>query len=187
MEEEFAALGLDFARRGTALSDSIRAIRQCFAEEFVRLDAPFGSDSYAPIGLRPRPHQVGGPPIFVAGSSEAAIKRAALLGDGWLPQGPATQTMVDRVVELRAELRPESPLTIGHIAGLVHLSDGAPTYDVPRHVAVGSAEQVAERIRAQTPTGVHLMQILVWAQSCEEFCDQVRRIGSELGPLLQPS
>lgn len=185
VEEEFAALGLDFAHRGTSLSHSIRALRQCFEAEFVQLEAPFGSEDLSPIGLSPRPNQVGGPPVFVAGSSDAAIKRAARFGDGWLPQGPATQAMVDRVVELRAEVRPDSPLTIGHIAGLVHLTDHLSSYEVPPYVLVGSSDQVAERIRSQMPRGVHVMQVLVWARSCDEFCDQVRRIGTELAPLLQ--
>jgi len=35
--------------------------------------------------MAPKPVQPGGPPIVVAGRSEAAMKRAARLGDGWQP------------------------------------------------------------------------------------------------------
>jgi alkanesulfonate monooxygenase SsuD/methylene tetrahydromethanopterin reductase-like flavin-dependent oxidoreductase (luciferase family) len=35
--------------------------------------------------LLPHPVQVGGPPIWIAGRSDAAMKRAGTLGDGWYP------------------------------------------------------------------------------------------------------
>ena len=37
------------------------------------------------VRIHPAPAQPGGPPIVVAGRSEAAMRRAATLGDGWLP------------------------------------------------------------------------------------------------------
>ena len=40
------------------------------------------------VRVGPPPTRPGGPPIWVGGSSPAAVRRAAQLGDGWLPQGP---------------------------------------------------------------------------------------------------
>jgi alkanesulfonate monooxygenase SsuD/methylene tetrahydromethanopterin reductase-like flavin-dependent oxidoreductase (luciferase family) len=37
------------------------------------------------VRIHPAPVQPGGPPIIVAGRQEAAMRRAALLGDGWFP------------------------------------------------------------------------------------------------------
>jgi alkanesulfonate monooxygenase SsuD/methylene tetrahydromethanopterin reductase-like flavin-dependent oxidoreductase (luciferase family) len=37
------------------------------------------------VRVHPAPVQAGGPPIVVAGRKEAAMRRAALLGDGWMP------------------------------------------------------------------------------------------------------
>jgi alkanesulfonate monooxygenase SsuD/methylene tetrahydromethanopterin reductase-like flavin-dependent oxidoreductase (luciferase family) len=37
------------------------------------------------VHLDPPPAQTGGPPIVVAGRRDAAIRRAARLGDGWMP------------------------------------------------------------------------------------------------------
>jgi hypothetical protein len=48
---------------------------------------PFeGEEIVVPEGLvfEPRPAQAGGPPILVGGMSRAALRRAALRGDGWL-------------------------------------------------------------------------------------------------------
>jgi hypothetical protein len=40
-------------------------------------------------------------PIWVGGHSEAAIRRAALLGDGWMPQLPPNDQMREQVAQLR--------------------------------------------------------------------------------------
>ena len=37
------------------------------------------------VKIHPAPMQAGGPPIVVAGRKEPAMRRAALLGDGWFP------------------------------------------------------------------------------------------------------
>jgi alkanesulfonate monooxygenase SsuD/methylene tetrahydromethanopterin reductase-like flavin-dependent oxidoreductase (luciferase family) len=37
------------------------------------------------VRIHPAPHQPGGPPIIVAGRQEPAMRRAATLGDGWMP------------------------------------------------------------------------------------------------------
>ena len=37
------------------------------------------------VKIHPPPVQPGGPPIIVAGRKEAAMRRAATLGDGWFP------------------------------------------------------------------------------------------------------
>jgi len=37
------------------------------------------------VDVSPAPHQAGGPPIVVAGRKKPAMRRAARLGDGWMP------------------------------------------------------------------------------------------------------
>ena len=44
-----------------------------------------GSSRSTGISIEPPPAQPGGPPLWVGGRSEAAIRRAATLGDGWIP------------------------------------------------------------------------------------------------------
>jgi alkanesulfonate monooxygenase SsuD/methylene tetrahydromethanopterin reductase-like flavin-dependent oxidoreductase (luciferase family) len=39
---------------------------------------------FAGIALEPKPVQPGGPPIWIGGRSDAALRRAARLGDGWV-------------------------------------------------------------------------------------------------------
>src|SRR4051812_40319922 len=95
VEEEFDMLGIRFADRGKLTDAAIDEIRAAFGDEWGSGD----------MGQRPRPVQPGGPPIWIGGSSAAAIRRAATRGDGWLPQGPPKEGMpaaINRIHELRA-------------------------------------------------------------------------------------
>ena len=177
VEEEFDALGIDFAHRGTRLSQSIEALKTSFASEHPLLNAPFTAPE---LGLQPRPVQTPRPPIMVAGSTEAAMRRAAKLADGWLPQSPATEEMIEFVTAERAKHAPSDPLTIGHIGGMVHV--GTPGHEVTPHVMTGSAQSIAERLHASIPAGAHLVQIMFSARSATEFIDQVAAFGAEVIP-----
>jgi probable F420-dependent oxidoreductase len=81
LRSEFEALGADFARRGALLDEAITAMRASWA----------GTDHDGPaFGVRghlalPGPAQPGGPPIWIGGNSGAARRRAATLGQGWMP------------------------------------------------------------------------------------------------------
>jgi probable F420-dependent oxidoreductase len=81
--EELEALGHRFETRGRRTDEMIEVLRRCWTgrpqpfegEEIVVLEG---------LVFEPRPSQPGGPPILVGGMSRAALRRAALRGDGWL-------------------------------------------------------------------------------------------------------
>lgn len=172
VEAEFDHLGVDFHRRGTLTSDGIPVLAAALEDEFV--------DGF---GARPRPVQSPRPPIWVAGSSPAAIARAAALGDGWLPQGPSNQEMVDALQAGReANGRAERPMMIGHITPFLYVGDA--TFDLPDGTVTGSAEAIAEQVLAGTATGVNQLQVRFRARSCDELCDQMVAFASDVAPLL---
>ena len=81
--EEIEALGYSFRTRGQRTDEMIEVLRRCWTGR----PKPFeGREIVVPEGLvfEPRPAQLGGPPIVVGGMSRAALRRAALRGDGWL-------------------------------------------------------------------------------------------------------
>ena len=81
--EEIEALGYRFETRGRRTDEMIEVLRRCWTG---RPQAFEGKEIVVPEGLvfEPRPSQPGGPPILVGGMSRAALRRAALRGDGWL-------------------------------------------------------------------------------------------------------
>jgi probable F420-dependent oxidoreductase len=81
--EEIEALGYRFETRGRRTDEMIEVLRRCWTGR----PQPFeGKEIAVPGGLifEPRPSQPNGPPILVGGMSRAALRRAALRGDGWL-------------------------------------------------------------------------------------------------------
>ena len=83
-EADYRAVGLDFSERWKRFDESIGALRALWTgKAFEGTFYPTGD-----ILLQPRPVQPGGPPIWVASwGSEAGLRRAARLGDGWLASG----------------------------------------------------------------------------------------------------
>lgn len=81
-EGEFEAFGISLKERATRFSESIALMRQLWAGGKTTFKGRFYSVTDHGISLRP--HRPGGPPVWVAGLVEAAVKRAARIGDAWL-------------------------------------------------------------------------------------------------------
>jgi len=80
-ETEFAALGVDFHRRGVLANEALGAIRQAWTGEVVVMQG----STFKAAGNQARPVPDPTPPIWVGGASEKALERAARWADGWCP------------------------------------------------------------------------------------------------------
>ena len=81
--EEIEALGYRFETRGRRTDEMIEVLRRCWTGKLQPFE---GKEVVVQEDLifEPRPSQPNGPPILVGGMSRAALRRAALRGDGWL-------------------------------------------------------------------------------------------------------
>jgi len=80
-EKEFAAFGVDRKTRAARFAESISVIRQLWSGDPVQHAGRFFQlDDAHPSVL---PLQPGGPPIWLGGQSEPAVRRAARIGDAW--------------------------------------------------------------------------------------------------------
>ncbi|MFF4254265.1 LLM class F420-dependent oxidoreductase [Streptomyces sp. NPDC001663] len=183
VQEEFEALGVDFERRGAVLDECIDALRAALGpEEFPEHHGKLYD--FEGLGQRPRPAQEH-VPLWVGGSSPAAVRRAALKADGWLPQGDPRDRLPDQIARLkrlRAEAGIDDPPTIGAITEPLYL--GAPTWDVGRRTLTGGPEQLAESLRAYGEMGVHQIQVRFRCRSRTELTDQMAAFGAEVAPDL---
>lgn len=136
--EEFAALGVPFARRGQRTEEYLAAMRTLWAEdpasfagEFTRFDA---------IRVNPKPLRGGRLPVVVGGNSDAALRRAATLADGWYGFNVLAADVPARIAVLADECarhgRAFDDLTVA-----VALSDGTPEH-LPALGAAGVTELV---------------------------------------------
>jgi probable F420-dependent oxidoreductase len=172
VEDEFALLGVDFAGRGRLLDEALDVVRAAFDDEYPVADGPTWPVHDA--GLRPRPLQPGGPPIWVGGSSKPALRRAAVKGDGWLPQGPpemGMQAAIEFIREQRAAVHGAAvPIDIGVNTGPIDVSK--------------PPEKVASFLRKFAAVGVNQLQVSFTSASATDLCDQIERFGTEIAPLL---
>jgi alkanesulfonate monooxygenase SsuD/methylene tetrahydromethanopterin reductase-like flavin-dependent oxidoreductase (luciferase family) len=81
-EAEFEAFKVPLRERVQRLSESIEIMRRLWTEDKVVYNGKVLQINELGIGLKPL--RKGGPPIWVAGVVDAAVRRAALLGDAWL-------------------------------------------------------------------------------------------------------
>ena len=81
LHQEFAALGVPFRERGARTDEYIAVMRTLWNDEKPSFSGRFVQFDH--IQAMPRPVQVGGPPIIVGGTSDAALKRAARHAQGW--------------------------------------------------------------------------------------------------------
>lgn len=81
-EEEFTAFGIPMSERVPRFTESVGLIRRLWSEETVDHEGRFYRVAKAGLGIKPlRPEGI---PIWMAAQVDAAIKRAARLGDSWL-------------------------------------------------------------------------------------------------------
>ncbi|CAN5794421.1 LLM class F420-dependent oxidoreductase [soil metagenome] len=180
VEGEFDALGVPFAERGALLDEAIDALRAAFVEDYPTLPGPRWPA--ADLGQRPRPVQVGGPPIWVGGSSSPAIRRAAERGDGWLPQGPVEADTVARLGERRAAAGRDGPFTIGALVGPTYV--GEPDWDLSGPALTGSPDKLVHVLAKLADLGVGQVQVRLRSRSVCELVDQIGRFGTEVAPDL---
>jgi len=81
--QEMENLGYDFERRGPRMTEHLEVMRTCWTESVASYDGEFVS--FEDFELSPRPVQDPHPPIWVGGGVDAALKRAARLGEAWFP------------------------------------------------------------------------------------------------------
>jgi probable F420-dependent oxidoreductase len=170
LEPEFAALGADFASRGQVADRALQV-----------LDVALRDGSVDGMEVAPRAVQQPRPPIWVGGSAPAAVRRAARLADGWLPQGTPLDQM-PALVDLFRRERGDDTGDVGAISEWLYV--GQPSWDLGRPASTGAPEQIAAALRAWVEVGVNHLQVRFASRSADELADQVSAFGATVGPLL---
>ena len=181
LEGEFETLGIDFKRRGKLLDEAIDLVKAAFRDEFVDFDG--ATWKVHEMGLRPRPVQSPRPPVWVGGSTPGALRRAALRGDGWLPQGTPRAELpaaIDLIRKTRREAIGDRPIEIGTISEWMYV--GKPGFEVPPNTKTGSPEELAAHLRGLKDIGVQHCGVRFRARSCDELVEQIDAFGSGVAP-----
>lgn len=171
-KEEFDAEGLDYAKRGQMLTDTIAACRALWGPSPTR----FASEtvSFDKIWCEPKPVQKGGLPIFFSGTlTKRNMYRLTHLGDGWIPIMTETlDGMTEGIARLKqawAEAgRDPDALRVRGTLEPVKGTDGRP--DLKRTL------QQAQDLGVRGATEVQL-QMLAFVRKPEQTADFLSALG----------
>ena len=197
---EFAAAGLRVNQRGRRTNECLEVLRRLwsgdrvtFAGRHFRLDAM----------LNPPPVQRPHPPVWVSGRRDAAMHRAARLGDGWLPYFYDPPRYRDSVAKIRqfaaADGRnldrfqwgffpyiaiyptaAEAAQVAAAQLGGQYLYGGEFINIVRRYCLLGTPEQCAERLREYADAGA---RHIVFSIACPPQ-DRERHLEEIAGKLI---
>jgi probable F420-dependent oxidoreductase len=161
-EVEYQALSENFQNRGKRSEEQIAVLRALFTQRSVTFHGRWHHIEAA--GLNPLPVQQP-IPIWLGGASEATLKRAATMGDGWFPQQPPEKA-AEMIQRMRGYAREagRDPDSIG-IEGRMHIAQGTPD-DWSRQAA-------AWKELGATHVGVNTMR--AGLTSPQDHIDAIRR------------
>lgn len=116
--KEFDAVGVPVEERGARTNEALEVIDRLLTGTDVTFDGRF--TSLDGVALSPPPVQQPRPPIWVSGRQDAAIRRAARHGEGWLPY-MYTPEMLAESMEKVAEFTDEAGRPEGTVRGGLYI------------------------------------------------------------------
>jgi probable F420-dependent oxidoreductase len=205
---EYEVLGVNRKRRGKIADDYIRAMKTIWTTQPSTYEGEFVTFSDAEIC--PKPRQKPHPPLWIGGWTEAAMKRAAALGDGWLPAWLLPEDIGKRFDELKemAANHGRSPDAI-HLGievygcidedsktarenGLGTLALGRSTFERLMTVdqlaevsLIGSPEEIRRTVRAYADAGVSHFEIKFIYSTLERHSQMLQLFAREILPAFR--
>ncbi len=199
---EFAAVEMPHKQRGGRTSESIEVIRKLWTGEKVSHKGKYYA--FPETQMLPRPIQADGPPIWVGGRSPAALRRAAILCDGWISYVVTPEMFAESLATIEANMK-EAGREAGTY-GTSHLlffridDDFDTAWDnatdhlttrygmdfrkpARRYCALGNAQQVADTIRRFHAAGVRHFVMDPTGIAGQEH-EQLARFANEERPLI---
>ena len=189
-KEEFEALHAEpFERRGAVTDEYLHLMRACWTQEPVQWQGPVYR--MGTVSAMPKPWQKGGIPIWTGGHTDAALRRAGELSDGWHPIGlrPPAMLLPDEYRDKVAIVR-DWARKAGRDPKAVTLSFRCPLEVLPkrakpaagdRQLFRGTAAEVIGDIRTYQALGVtHFVfdpvaqNVRGWLAIMERFAGEVR-------------
>ena len=122
--EEFQMYGVPMSERVSRFNEAVEIIRRLWSEDRVTHSGRHWQFSNATIA--PRPLQVPRPPILIGAQVDAAIARAARIGDGWLSVPTLTLDQLDAQMSVFKSARSATTLPpVEHFCRLLEVGCAA--------------------------------------------------------------
>lgn len=201
---EFPACGVSTKERGVRANEGIEIIKKYW--EGGRFDYDGKMYQLEDVDMLPGPYQKGGPPLWVCGRSEAALKRAVKYGDGYQPYMYTPDQLsesVSKIYDIAGEMDKQLPgdfafTTFMYVSMHEDVEEGrnraieqlSYRFNMPfekivdKYCAYGPDEKIIEELAKYVEAGTnHLIVAMVMPP--EERIDYVERFAENILPALQ--
>jgi probable F420-dependent oxidoreductase len=98
--KEFEACGVPHNERGARVDEGIDVVRALWRDRPASFDGRF--TRFEGVSIEPGPTQKPGPPIWIGGRSDAALRRAGRRGDGWISYAVQVERYGQSLEKIRA-------------------------------------------------------------------------------------
>lgn len=148
--EEYAALGVPFARRGARLAEYLATMRQLWTCDVASFEGEFAR--FRDVRSYPKPVRNRRIPVILGGNSDTALDRVAACADGWYGFSVAASSVAGRIAVLTQAARQR-----GRPPGSLHVAVAVPDCspgDLPGLAAAGVDELVVVSAPPVSPADV---------------------------------
>ena len=201
---EFDAVGIPVRTRGRRTNEMLEVMKRLWTEEHVSHDGDFFK--FEDVTLLPQPVQKPHPPIWVSGRSDAAMRRAALQGDGWYPYLFTVRRLRrsnEAIREIAAEAGrdltgfhwglnqptsimedPEQALALAvENVGQRYVTPERSAEDIARALCIsGTPEDCVQAIHERIDAGVREINFSFLAPEADQFYQQMELFSSRVMP-----
>lgn len=161
LEEEFALLGAPFEGRGPRADDAIAALRAALS----RREPAYSGEFYDFSGFVVEPHaQQQRVPLWIGGRTQRSLRRAAAMGDGWVPFG----------------------LSSDELAAMLAATEVPDGFDVVLSAGraldpIGDADRAHRALDRPREAGATTVNIALAAESSGHYCEQLHALAELVG------
>jgi probable F420-dependent oxidoreductase len=198
--KEFEACGIPHKQRGARVNEGIEAVRALWRDTPATFKGRF--TQFEGVSIDPKPAQKPGPPIWIGGRSDAALRRAARQGDGWVSYVVRPERFAENLEKIRAAAaevdRPLDGFTPAHLVFITvgreyeqakatwirllsqrYAQDFSPLAE--RYGIMGAPSQCAEQLERFVAAGCRYFLVNPIAEA-EDQRAQIEAIAAEILP-----
>ncbi len=196
LSQDYSASGTPTKRRGKKADEALQLVHRLWYEENVDFDGEFFQYKGACISPRPVNAKI---PLWIGGSSKAAMRRTALYGTGWLGGIDTPEQSALMVKGIKAALKETGrQIDHDHYGATFSFRFGSPTeasaqraseglrarlkQDPGRYMVVGDCAAIKTRINEFINAGCSKFVMLPIATNPADMMNQTRHFIEELLP-----
>jgi probable F420-dependent oxidoreductase len=182
LEREFEIMRVPFHERGRMSDEYLAAMVELWTKDSPEFEGKYVS--FKDIAFEPRPLQKPHIPIWMGGDSDAALRRAARFGAGWLPFLTKPEDIPARLDFIRSQPGwDERPFEVMYGLATARVGEGHVATNDPNARPGMSAAEIVDRLGWLKGLGVTMSSVPIPAvPNIEAYLDYAQWVMEEIKP-----